>query len=480
MTKKIIATLILIILVATVFAGCETYRRTPLTDTPDVNALVESNGGLAVKQGDYIYFINAQSDYNYTASNQNYFNHKKNENKGAIMRIKLDASGNIDGEAEIVVPKNAMTSYAKGGIYVYGEWIYYTSPTTRANSAGIIKNDLLFYRTKIDGTGTQVIATVNSRTFEYTVTPSSIVYYIDNELYYINTDVKRGFKAVKIDEKITSIIFPVNSKYDPANPNYLASAVFYSKASEDDTVRANEVYGLDVNGNKTLLFNESSYTAEPKNIANIEKVFTITLKDTVQTDKGIALLYEKSYYRGNQATSKGLYSLEFIDNSLDSFNVANEKLLSKISVTPLIKLNATTFYYLDNTTLYKVSYDEVEKEPIREMIQEFTSVPTILFFNTKDNINYVYYVADDGVYRYPLTRDDEGNPTGNATFIKEKNMSTSWLSLEKIGDLVFYTNSGQNNYTYVMKLSTYDPMDDEALYDELAGRFTEADQLPED
>lgn len=103
-------------LLVMIFAGCaDTYKWGPIAGG-DKDAVVENNGGLAVKQGEYIYYINgrtATSDI--TKKEDNTFG---KVTKGAIMRGKLDDKGNVK-DPVIVVPlmslssnKEAVSSYS--------------------------------------------------------------------------------------------------------------------------------------------------------------------------------------------------------------------------------------------------------------------------------------------------------------------------------------------------------------------------------
>lgn len=123
------------------------YSGKPLKGS--IEGQVVSNGGFAVEKGDYIYFINGRE--NYTADNT--FGEVV---KGAVMRIsKNDLKSRNYSKVETVVPLIAYSGNAKTGLFIYGDYIYYTTPSTDKNSDGEIQNShLAFRRTKLDGTGT--------------------------------------------------------------------------------------------------------------------------------------------------------------------------------------------------------------------------------------------------------------------------------------------------------------------------------------
>jgi len=112
----------------------------------ELNDEVSSNGGFVVEKGGYVYFINGSEST--TAINVYGF-----PVKGSLMRIaKSDlTAGNYD-KAKIVIP-SLITSQVSSGLYIYGDYVYYATPTTDQNVAGEIGNSFIdFKRAKLDGT----------------------------------------------------------------------------------------------------------------------------------------------------------------------------------------------------------------------------------------------------------------------------------------------------------------------------------------
>ena len=110
---------------------------------------VVSNGGFAVEAGDYIYFINGVETN--TASND-----YGEVQKGSLVRISKSslAAGNY-ADVQTVVPLVMYGTDYDSGIYIYGDRVYYTTPSTDRDSSGSVLNFLLeFKSTKLDGTET--------------------------------------------------------------------------------------------------------------------------------------------------------------------------------------------------------------------------------------------------------------------------------------------------------------------------------------
>ena len=123
MRRKIVLLVIgVILLVAALvsFAACESYKATALSKVGDKNAKVESNGGLVVKQGGYLYFINGFTDYLTESGKDNWFGTPV---KGAIVRVTYNADGSLGDDYTVVVPKTVMASSENVGFSIFGEWI---------------------------------------------------------------------------------------------------------------------------------------------------------------------------------------------------------------------------------------------------------------------------------------------------------------------------------------------------------------------
>ncbi len=126
--------------------GNEDYKGESLSVGYDSSAAVTSNGGFVVEKGNYVYFINGQESS--TASNK-----YGDVVKGALMRISKSelASGDYS-KAQIVVPSLFVTGNYDSGVYIYGDYVYYATPTTDKDESGNVASSYLdFKRAKIDG-----------------------------------------------------------------------------------------------------------------------------------------------------------------------------------------------------------------------------------------------------------------------------------------------------------------------------------------
>ena len=151
-TKIICAALASVVALGTaVAAGCSSYYDGERLGGNYSEGTVTSNGGFAVSKGNYVYFINGVESN--TANND-----FGTPVKGSVMRISASdfAAHNYSG-VQTVVPLVAYSGSEghNGGLFIYGDYIYYSTPSTARNSEGAIQNSYLdMKRTKLDGTET--------------------------------------------------------------------------------------------------------------------------------------------------------------------------------------------------------------------------------------------------------------------------------------------------------------------------------------
>ena len=117
----------------------------------DTSAYKTSNGGFIAETEDYVYFINGKSSN--TASNS-----FGSVLKGSVQRLKktdLDAGNYANTQTVVPSVVYANSDNLNAGLYIYGGYIYYTTPSADVNADGeVLNGNLEFKRTKLDGTDT--------------------------------------------------------------------------------------------------------------------------------------------------------------------------------------------------------------------------------------------------------------------------------------------------------------------------------------
>lgn len=204
MKKRLLSTFLTICMAVCslfVLAGCKS----------DVNnfsmAGVKDNGGIGAIKGNYYYYmVGATADRKLT---------KDNWGRTGIYKVLLDENGNIAGEPEVVI--NTLCGYKEGSIAIFGDYIYFVTPSQQSSSsASILTDRTSFCRVKTDGTGYKVIySTETSSTLTYAY------YHVSDEdlfiackegskLYTINVSSKNP-KPIVISENVSSAVFADNN-----------------------------------------------------------------------------------------------------------------------------------------------------------------------------------------------------------------------------------------------------------------------------
>ena len=158
MNKKIIAVIALVLVLTIGLVACngKTYKACGVADgNKYASSPVENNGSFVVKQGGYVYFVNAYVG----ADAENKFGKQE---KSCLYRAELDENGNIiEGSRVALVNKNIYSTSTKSGIYVRGNWIYFASPNTDKTKSGEVNTKYLdFFRVSLDGKKTELLYTI--------------------------------------------------------------------------------------------------------------------------------------------------------------------------------------------------------------------------------------------------------------------------------------------------------------------------------
>ncbi len=147
--KKTLGFMLATVCVGAMFAGCGggtmAYKGDNVNDYVS-SASVASNGGFAVEKGDFIYFINGKEAE--TATNE-----YGDVVKGALMRIsKADLAAGNYANVKMIVPSVLTAKDYDAGIFIYGDYVYYATPTTDRTDKGETANSHIdFKRARLDG-----------------------------------------------------------------------------------------------------------------------------------------------------------------------------------------------------------------------------------------------------------------------------------------------------------------------------------------
>ena len=209
---------------------------------------ISSNGGIGAVKDGYLYFIQTPSSVTeYT---------KELGDKCGIYKAPIDENGQISGDATLVY--SCLAGNTLGQIYIFGDYIYFTTPSSGRNSSGAVMSDhTTFGRVKTDGTDYQKIYTGVTKSI------TSYAYYLTTkedvtELYLTllegeelkSVEVSSGDEEV-IDEGVTSVVFSETQGTASKTDGY----IYYTKNPEKDyiTQSGTNVYRAQPSGETELI-----------------------------------------------------------------------------------------------------------------------------------------------------------------------------------------------------------------------------------
>ena len=519
MKKKITAVLAALVISVMMFAGCSAnFSKVKIRDDfkQDYNYVVRSNGGNAVQYGDYIYFINGTRGYEDTDGKNNVFGKVV---KGALYKAKLigkkdgrefesdfDANTGLNFvshegkvhsyleeededeetvdivDVQVIAPKVIGTSgYKNGGIFIYDDYVYYASPNNTKNKQGTVqvsKTD--FFRTKLDGSKTQLIFTTEEdaadKPYAFYKQGDSVylVCYYGTKIVSVKmTGDKKPEGAMVLADNATSVLFPTRDVYDSENnvTNDPEDFIYYTRdVSADDMQRA---------GNTVIAMRPDG--SERFNV--IMNGTTVTLEAV----SGGALFYRTTYNTNTVIKMDNLHDV-LMDNSpsykaYEESKAADDRRVQiPVKYTTVLSMKDMSTY----TSLYCYRsnlYANVGN------ILGFTSSAVYLISNGSQNMrvlnsaatlqfisgNYMYYTNTDGttLYRtdFTLADTEKGDPE-----VIAESLTTGGLGADMAAGFVMYfgeVDEWANGYAFFKNMGV-EGADAVAVYDR-----AEADRKPE-
>ena len=452
-------------------AGCGNWTSGGVS--PDNSAAnVESNGGFAVQTGDYVYFING-----YEANTAD--NTFGTPLKGSIQRIsKANIAAHNYTASETVVPLVAYSAYYYAGIYIYGDRIYYSTPSTARNSSGEIQNsNLEFKSSTLDGTETM------------------------SDYYYRSASTSLEYRYVQPEDGGDVYLL------------YVASESLYGESSSVTNIHSiNTSTGV----NTLLAYNVSDYLLDTEDPTNPYVFYTMDVTYLLGSDNSVdegynqlfavradateAKEYDFSYVSGYDAENDPLYincgdivydgiGAEAYNNRYSQFNYGygedNDYNIARADTTYALSyykngvLTFTAQETLDSSSsLYKITASEFDSDDDGavdsswDAIDENTKLIDRRLLIADDEVDYnfvtlngeewVLYNGDDGL---ELARFNNGElddafavtNSGEATIlaIREETTATESGSGTETLTYVYYSLTGGNGYLfYRIALST--------------------------
>ncbi len=448
---------VLCLLFVCLFTACTENTKQDALDTDVAGATVTSNGGLAVRYGKYLYFVNGYSG----ESTLNTFGSVKT---GAICRVELKDNVPDYTTFSVVVPKNVYgsdTTYP--GIYIVGDYIYYHTTSVDKDSKREYKTDEgVLMRTKIDGSESEVLKEFDDN--------STVFYVAGNYLVYEHEDYLHG---IRLSDKEEIDIYTEHTALAYFfKDNYLV----YTGYNYDNIRNSTGDYLVNVfnfcDGTTKVVL--SSELLNNKEVAKKNNIYKFSIANVEVANDKLNIFYSITEDNTQYGFYKGYYVCSY-DASL-AFNVANNYRLS-------YELDPTTysaFYTLKNGWILAYNsgsfaiyntftvdndakrWEKTEYDPATENRYyscDVTDVKDVVGVYETDTEVYAYYTSSktidsvEGVaFNYICLLEKDGTEytvsEGNKISFFFCKYDSTYTTYELIDNCVYYLNDQVSDIAY--------------------------------
>ncbi len=438
------------------------YKGEALSAGYDSAASVSSNGGFVVEKGNYVYFINGKE--NSTADNT-----YGKPVKGALMRISKEqlASGKYD-EAQIVVPSLFVSGNYDSGIYIYGDYVYYATPTTDKNNDGQIENSYLdFKRAKLDGSqapmdgkkGHLFRLSSNSAKYRFVeVNETKTVYCLyeeDSKLKSYNVSTGKTHVLVS---GASSFIYDTK---DLTNPNvYYTMGVTYDVEQDNPTTASgyNQIYCVNAAATATV----DKATASYKVFEGETQIASYDFDEKAMKDNAEEKEYDLGDYSTYPYVNLGKLVLDGVDNQpkqtadtrFHNGDVSKSTTLSGYTYTLQQQGNGGIYFTrTEGTTDSQAAYlrylandaegDSVTKNGKAQTVaQESTNASAAAIYQVNEGVHSYFYLAETKLKK--VTAKADGSVDESKSFTLANDIASGSTLWKTDGDYLYYYGTGTN------------------------------------
>ena len=405
MRKKLLKIFGLVSIFAIALTGCATVSSIS-NPTPDE---VLYSGGSVVQVGDYLYYANA---YTAVGTSSTDFAYKDNAKLSYLNRANLAKgfTNKIESPVETAKVNSKVVGFEQSYMFVLGDYIYYTSPSTHKNKQlNHTYNLVSLFRSKLNGDSVKEIMTTDQ--FNASTAQMRVLKGSDKNYYWIVydgteiTSIKIGNTIGKkqvIAKDVTSLALPNgNEEFDVAKIFYTTTVdktprvcyVDYA-TGKSDSATCEEAFELRGRQGDTIFYKDDDYETKYK---------TVT-KSSGLDFSGSRKLFDMSDVDEIHAAYQGYVFVA--SNAL----VYKNTVTNAESVTLLQSDEFSQILHVDDEWIYYSTGSEIKMLSVRG-VQKEEDVEKLLVVTMKSSITGSVSVVDDYLYFYaglePLSDDDE-------------------------------------------------------------------------
>ena len=425
MVKKLLKIIALVAVTAAVAlsaVACGASWTSSVTLTNPGNVL--QNGGFVAETDNYVYFINGEETY--TENNK-----LGKPVKGALMVAEKSKLADGSAEAQTVVPKLFAAGDVNAGVYIYGDKIYYATPSVKKDTSGNAATEYLdVCSSTLDGKTHTTYTTVkgNSTNYRFVQTDSSVhfVYYNSEETSLVDYNVTAKSETV-IEDEVSAATFVANGALSSAAVLY---TVVPKNENTNQTEAFNVLYGYMPSDNAESNKGVEIVSGEGTPDATYAVTFTVgeyaffTRTRTIQSEEVTTYGAKVS----DLMTSKTEKAVEYKYNSAA---VASDSVF----------VDLETVYDVDGDYIVKYSTDEDGKVlNLKETVAK-VGVTKLLFVNGND----MYYISSEN----ELAKVDVTDAEAEQIRVSEGAVVTDWFAPVVAGGCVFYLDASDYGLSYV-------------------------------
>lgn len=393
MKKFTLVLFALIISFGFVLSGCST---SPLT-MPQNYIQTSSNGGFVVEVGNFLYFANAYQSYENL--NDKADNDGEKVKQYSLKRAQTESNVLQTDENDNIIFENVankIAGYQTSNMFVVNEYLYFTSPNIHKNDSKDAEeyNTYQFelstlFRIKLDGTGLKELYTTETSSAKFYLTggnEKTLLIYDDEKIMQINC-YQNSTKLNTLAEKVKSTVFPYNQNQEIVNIYYTTDR------EEDDLLTGNILKRVNV---KT---GEATEVAGYQNNAETITLVAYTGNRIFYTRTGVESrkgFYSNDFSQGSSSEQKQRYDTDSFKSTSKVFEITN----SQYDVSVFV------FEYNNNIYMQNLSDDN------DSAYVKLTTTSSKLAFVDQ---TYVYYTADDGIYRVSVLGDHKVQQVSDLT-----------------------------------------------------------------